>query len=171
MFHDSPQATFAALINPRGALAEHHQSEVQEAARVLAKPVEVLYASDERQLEAAFRKLVELRADGVAIGADPYFSTQREKIVMLAARHAVPAIYEWREFVEAGGLMSYGTSISDVYRLAGVYAGRVLQGEKPAELPILQPTRFELAINLKTAKALGLTIPPTLLARADEVIE
>jgi putative ABC transport system substrate-binding protein len=159
-------ATFAVLINPRGALADHHHSEVQEAARVFAKRVEILYESDAHELEAAFQRLVELKAGGVAVGADPYFSTQREKVTTLAARHAVPAVYEWREFVEAGGLMSYGTSL-----LAGVYAGRVLKGEKPAELPVVQPTTFKLVINAKTAKTLGLTIPPTLLARADEVIE
>jgi putative ABC transport system substrate-binding protein len=162
---------FAVLINPRGALAGHHRSEVQEAARAFGRPVEVLYASNDQELEAAFQSLVTLRAGGVAVSADPYFSTQREKVVMLAARNAVPAIYEWREFVEAGGLISYGTSITDVYRLAGVYAGRILQGEKPADMPVLQPSKFELVVNLRTAKALDLTIPPTVLARADEVIE
>jgi putative ABC transport system substrate-binding protein len=164
-------ATFAVLINPRGALAEHHRSEAQEAARAFAQSVEVLHASNEHELEAAFRKLVELQAGGVAVGADPYFSTQRERIVALAARHEMPAVYEWREFAEAGGLMSYGTSITDTYRLAGVYVGRILHGEKPAELPVVQPTTFNLVINLKTAQALGLTVPPTVLARADEVIE
>jgi putative ABC transport system substrate-binding protein len=159
------------LINPRGALAEHHRSEVQEAARVFRKHVEILEASDEQELEAAFQRLVGLQAQGVAVGADPYFSTKRDTIVALAARYSIPTIYEWREFVEAGGLISYGTSITDVYRLAGIYAGRILRGERASELPVVQPTKFDLVINLKTANALGIEVPPTLLARADEVIE
>ncbi len=164
-------ARLAALVNPDSHLAPLQTRDLQEAGRHIGRPVEILNASTEPELEAAFATLGRTRSSALLVAADPFFYSRREQIVRLAARHSVPAIYEWREFVEAGGLMSYGTSITDVYRQAGVYTGRILKGEKPADLPVLQPTKFELVINLKAAKALGLDVPDALLARADQVIE
>ena len=146
-------------------------SDVQAAAHSLGTELLVLNASNEREIDAAFTSAVQQHVKAVVVGADSVFLSRRDQLVGLAARYALPAIYYVREFAVAGGLISYGASITDAYRLAGRYAGRILNGEKPADLPIQQPVKFELAINLKTAKTLGLTVPPSLLTSADDVIE
>ena len=163
----------ALLVNPNDprAGAAHALSSMQEAARAKGVQLHVLNAASEREIDDAFATLVELQAGALVIDQDLLFFSRREQLGALAARHSVPAIYYRREFVAAGGLISYGPSFATAYRQTGIYAGKILKGAKPADLPVLQPTQFELLINLKTAKALGLTIPPTLLARADEVIE
>jgi putative tryptophan/tyrosine transport system substrate-binding protein len=164
-------STMAVLINPTSPNAETISKDLQAAASILAVQVHVLHASTEHEIEVAFASAAQLRAGGLVIGNDPLFTSRIEPLAELALRHAVPTIYQFREFVAAGGLMSYGGSVTDEYRLFGIYTGRMLKGEKPADLPVQQSTKIELIINMKTAKALGLTFPLTLLGRADEVIE
>jgi ABC-type uncharacterized transport system substrate-binding protein len=161
----------AVLLNPSNAQAQTQEREAQAAARVIGRQVLVLKAATEREIESAFATLAREKAGALLVGGDTFFTSQAIFFVVLTARHSIPAIYPVRSVVDAGGLMSYGSSLLDAYRQTGVYAGRVLNGEKPADLPIVQPTKFELVINLKTARAVGIAIPPTLLARADEVIE
>ena len=161
----------ALLMNPNNATAERVIRDVQEAARTNGLQLHVLKASSEREIDSAFASLVQLHVDALVVGADPFLSTRREQLVTLASRRAIPAIYAWREFAAIGGLISYGSSLTAAFRLVGAYAGKILKGTKPADLPVEQPTKYELVINLKTAKALGITVPPTLLASADEVIE
>jgi len=163
--------TVAVLVNPANPSATSSAQSLQAAARAIGLQSYVLHASSERDIDAAFATLVDRRADALAIGNDPLFNSRSEKLAALALRHALPAIYQYREFAAAGGLMSYGGSLADSYLRAGVYAGRILAGAKPGELPVQQSTKVELIINLKTAKALGLTIPLPLIGRADEVIE
>ncbi len=164
-------APIAYLVNPTNQSADIDLKEVSTAAKVLGIELQILNASTDQELDEAFAALARLRARGLVVSGEPFFDSRRERIVALAARHAVAASYGFREYVVAGGLMSYGTSITDSYRQAGIYVGRILKGEKPADLPVLQPTKFELVINLKTAKALGLTVSDKLLVAADEVIE
>ena len=168
-----PSATaFALLVNPtESALAETYTINLQAAAHSLGLELHVLHASTERDFDAVFARLIQLRVGGLVIAGGPFAIDWQEHLAALAIRHAVPAIFNTREFVAAGGLMSYGSSSTDAYRRAGVYTGRVLKGEKPSELPVQQATKVELILNLETAKALGLTVPPRLLAIADEVIE
>ena len=167
----SPTPLIALLINPNNLTATHARRELNAAARRIGQDVLLLDASAEGEFEAAFATLAEKRASALVVSDDALFTNRRAVLVALAARHAVPAIYGRREFAAAGGLMSYGASTVDQYYQSGVYVGRILKGAKPADLPFLQPTKFELAINLKTAKALRLNVPNTLIGRADEVID
>jgi ABC-type uncharacterized transport system substrate-binding protein len=164
-------AVIGFLANPNNPNLASATTEARRAADMLKHKLVVVNASAERDLDSAFTTLVQQRVDALLVEVDPFFTDQRARIAALAVRHALPSVYALREFVDAGGLMSYGTSITDANRQLGVYAGRILKGIRPAELPVMQSTLFELVINLKTAKALGLDVPPTLLARADEVIE
>lgn len=167
-----PEAKIVAVLaNPQRSDFAKQTQDVQASAATLARELVVLRAGIEAEIDAAFAELKSRGAGALAVLADPFFTSRREQIVALAARYAVPAIYQWREFAAIGGLASYGPSITDAYRQAGVYAGRILKGEKPAILPVLQPAKFEFVLNLKTAKALGLDVADPLLARADEVIE
>ena len=161
----------AVLLNPNFPSIETQTRELQSAAHALGQPIQIFTAGSERELDAAFESMRQLRVGALLVGSDIFFASRRTQIVTLAARHSVPAVYEQRAFVEAGGLMSYGTSITDAHRQFGLYTGRVLNGEKPDDLPIMQSTKFELVINLSTATAFALTVSPMLLARADEVIE
>ncbi len=164
-------ALIAVLINPNYEQAQAQKAEVQEAARNIGTRIAIANASSDQDFDPAFANFVQQKADALVVTADPFFNARRDVLVALAARHRLPAAYEFREFAAAGGLMSYGTSLVGAYRQYGLYASQILKGAKPADLPVLQPTTFELVINLKTAKALGLEVPPMLLARADEVIE
>jgi putative ABC transport system substrate-binding protein len=167
-----PKATvIAILFNPDNPNGQSYVSELEPIARAAGQRVLVLSANNEHDLHAAFATLVQNRADAVVVAPDPFLDSRPDRVIALAARHGIPAIYQWREFVVAGGLISYGTSLADAHRQQGVYVGSILKGTRPADLPVIQPTRFELVVNLKTAKALGLTVPLTLQARADEVIE
>jgi putative tryptophan/tyrosine transport system substrate-binding protein len=164
-------ASMAVLLNPTNANFQTQLRGVQDAARDLGQQVSILSANTEREIDVAFATAAQSGARALLVGSDPFFGSERDQVIALAARHAIPAIYEGREFATAGGLASYGTSLADAYRQAGTYVGRILKGEKPADLPIVQPTKFEFVINLKTAKALGLDVSPGLAASADEIIE
>jgi ABC-type uncharacterized transport system substrate-binding protein len=173
LLHDlAPAASsLAILLNPSNAQAQAQEREAHRAARVIGRQVLVLKAGTEQEIEGAFAALVRERAGALLIGADTFFASTAVLFVVLTAHHSIPTVYPFRSYVDAGGLMSYGSSLLDAYRQTGVYTGRILKGDKPGDLPIVQPTKFELVINLKTARAVGIAIPPTLVARADEVIE
>jgi len=164
-------AVVAIIVNPNNPQAAEQLQDLQAAARTLGVEVEVFKAGSPSDIDTAFASLVGRRAGALLVAADAFFNTRREQFVVLTARHALPAIFHFREFAAAGGLMSYGPSLTDAYRQEGIYAGRILKGEKPAEMPVQQAVKIELVINLQTARALGLTIPLPLLGRADEVIE
>jgi ABC-type uncharacterized transport system substrate-binding protein len=167
-----PQATsIGVLLNPGFLPSAGQLKDVQEAARAMDLRIHVLRAGTESEIEAAFETVARERIAALAVAAAPFFDIRRDQLVALSARYRLPAIYHFREYAAAGGLMSYGTDLPDAYRQVGLYAGRILKGTKPADLPVMQPTKFEFVINLKTAKALDLEVPPTLIARADEVIE
>ena len=167
-----PTATnIAVLVNPTSPIAEPFARAMQAAARTLGQQVYVLQASAEQDFDKVFADLVRMRAGALVISPDVFFNTKIEQLAVLSLRHAVPAIFQYREFAAAGGLISYGSDETEYYRLIGIYAGRILKGEKPAELPVVQSTKVEMILNLKTAKALGITVPLPLLGRADEVIE
>jgi putative ABC transport system substrate-binding protein len=173
LLHELVPATniLAALVNPDTPAAETQSTELHTAARTFGLKLHVLHASADRDFDTVFATLRQLGAGGLVIGNDTFFSTRSEQLAALALRHAVPAIFQYRQFVEAAGLMSYGGNLSDNYRLTGVYTGRILKGEKPSDLPVMQSTKVELIINMKTAKALGIEVPLPLLGRVDEVIE
>jgi putative ABC transport system substrate-binding protein len=164
-------AVVAMLVNPANPIVEPESRATQDAARSLGVQLHILRASTAGEIDAAFASLVKLRARALVVGDDSYFINQRAQIMALAALHAVPTISGWREFAAAGGLMSYGTDLADAYRQAGLYAGKILKGIRPADLPVQQVVKIELVVNLKTAKTLGITFPLPLIGRADEVIE
>jgi putative tryptophan/tyrosine transport system substrate-binding protein len=161
----------ALLVNPTSPYVEPETKDVMASAGALGRQVRVLNASTGPEIDTAFTTLVQQGVRALLVSGDPFFDSQRDRLIVLAAHHAIPAIYQWREFPMIGGLMSYGTSILDAYRRSGIYVGRILKGAKPADLPVMQPTKFEFVINLRTSKALGIEIPPKLLTFADEVIE
>ena len=163
--------TIAVLVNPDNPNAETDAKEAQTAAHARGRQIVLLNASNVAEIDAAFATIAQRGVSALLIGTDIFFTNRRDQLVALASRHGIPVMDQWREFVVEGGLMSYGTTHTEPYRQAGSYIARILKGEKPADLPVIQPTKFELVINLKTAKALGLTVPPSLLTRADEVIE
>jgi putative tryptophan/tyrosine transport system substrate-binding protein len=164
-------ALITVLLNPVAATFDGQLNDVQAAARSVGQQLRILRASNDAEIDAAFATAAELRVEALLVAADPFFLSRRERLVGLASRYAIPAIYELREYAAAGGLMSYGVSLAEAYRLVGVYTGRILKGEKPADLPVQQLTKFEFVINLKTAKALALEVPARLLSFVDEVIE
>jgi putative ABC transport system substrate-binding protein len=164
-------ATIAVLVNPKNPTADDQVTDIETAARAISQRIQIFKAMSADDIETAFTAMRELRADALILAADPLFLNQRDQLVVLAARDRLPTMYTQREFATIGGVISYGVDFPENYRHAGIYVGRILKGEKPADLPVMQPTKFELVINLKTAKALGIEIPPMLLARADEVIE
>jgi len=167
-----PQArVIALLLNPSYQFTERVIQDASEASRAKGVQVPILKATTDSEIDTAFASLVQLQAGALVVGADPFFFGRRDQLVVLASRHAVPAIYPWREAVESGGLISYGPSLTSAWRLLGTYTGKILKGAKPADLPVQQQTKYDLVINLKTAQALGLTVPQSLLIRADEVIE
>jgi putative ABC transport system substrate-binding protein len=159
------------LVNPTSPYVETETADVKASARVLGRQLRVLNAGTAQEIDAAFATLVQQRAGGLLVSGDPFFDSERDRLVALAARYSVPAIYQWREFATIGGLISYGTSILDAYRQAGIYVGKILKGATPADMPVLQPTRFETVVNLKTARALGVAVPDKLIVAAEEVIE
>ena len=167
----SPAAALAILVNPRNPNAESEAKSAQAAAQQLGRELRVLAASNESEIDAAFASIAQRPGSAVMIATDPYLFTRRDQLAVLAARYSLPAVYFHRGFAAAGGLISYGATITEENRIAGQYTGRILAGEKPGDLPVLQPSKIELIVNLKTANALGLTIPPSILARANEVIE
>ena len=164
-------ARVGLLVSPKSPIAERVMRDVTAAASAIGLQVDVVQASDSREIESVFGTLVHNKADALLVGPDAFFVSRRLQLAILAARHALPAVYNVREYAEAGGLMSYGTNVRDAYRQIGVYVGRILKGAKPEDLPVVQSSKFELVINLPTARALGIEVPPQLLARADEVIE
>jgi putative tryptophan/tyrosine transport system substrate-binding protein len=167
-----PNATvFAMIVNPKSPNADVQLKDAQAAARALGQQIHVFNASTENEIDAAFALVAKQKSDALLVGTDPFFTSQRDRLVALAAKNRIPAVYSLRDYAQAGGLMSYGASLTDAYRQAGIYAGRILKGAKPTDLPVMQSTKFELIINLKTARALGLEVPDRLLALADEVIE
>jgi putative ABC transport system substrate-binding protein len=161
----------AVLVNPANRQSDGYIVDIREAILVLQRQLKILNASTEAEINASFPAVVEQGGGALIITADTLFNNQRDQLAALATRYLLPTVSQFREFAAAGGLMSYGTNVADVYHQVGVYTGRILNGDRPADLPVMRPTKFDLVINLKTAKALGITVPPTLLARADEVIE
>jgi putative tryptophan/tyrosine transport system substrate-binding protein len=164
-------ALVGVLLNPNNPNFDNQSHEVHEAARAIGQKIQIVHASTEAALSTALRSLVQLGTEGLLVGGDPFFNSRRNLLVALATRHGIPAMYDQREYALAGGLISYGTNLTEAYRQVGIYTGRILKGEKPVDLPVMQSTKFELVINLNAAKALGLEVPPQLLATADEVIE